>query len=204
MDALAHVYRVQKRYSNSEALFKKALTIKHKTGHKSDLEEADSLNGLGLLYINMNRCKEAETLLRQELAIRKRILGPDKTRVAKCMGELASLEYKQGDLREARRLSESALEITESTFGDNQRDSLHHLDLCVCCDLRLKDYAHAEPLIKRLLHSYEQRYGTNSPELIKVLCYYGQLLEKTGRFQESQIVSDRIRRIDSANAIQKI
>jgi tetratricopeptide (TPR) repeat protein len=204
MDALAHVYRIQKRYSKSEALFKRALAIRHKAGHKSDLEEADSLNGLGLLYIDMGRYKEAETLLRQELAIRKRILGPEKTRVAKCMGELASLKYKQGDLREARRLSEGALEITGPAFGDNQRDSLHHLDLCVCCDLRLGDYAHAEPLIKRLLRAHEQRYGVNSPQLIKVLCYYGQLLEKTGRLRESQIVSDRIRKIDSDNGIQKI
>lgn len=197
LDALANVRRVQRRYKESEAIFRGALAIRRKAGDKPDLDTANSLNGLGLLYLDMGRLKEAEATLRQELAIRQKGLGPREPRLAVCMGDLAALRYRQGDYSEARQLSQAALTITAPALGDGQRDSLRFLDLCVRCDLRLGDYSHAEPLVGRLLRSYEGRYGADSSHLVTVLGYHKRLLQKTGRWRDAQVVSARIRAIRS-------
>lgn len=56
-------------------------------------------------------------------------------------------------------------------------------------------FAEADELYKQLLASGEKEHGTNSPELIPVLMFMGQLYQSTGRLNDATLVFTRAEKL---------
>src|SRR5258708_28848259 len=69
LNNLANVYRLQGKYSEAEALFNRALTIREKALGSSHPDVGQTLNNLGLLYRDQGKYVEAEELLKRALTI---------------------------------------------------------------------------------------------------------------------------------------
>ncbi|HLJ97817.1 MAG TPA: tetratricopeptide repeat protein [Gemmataceae bacterium] len=80
---LAGVYRVQGRYRQAEALYRRALATAEKTFGRHDLEVATLLNNLAVLYKYTASFSEAGRLYLRALAITMKVLGPEHAEVAR-------------------------------------------------------------------------------------------------------------------------
>ena len=72
---------------------------------------ADLLNNLAQLFYAQGRFGEAEPLLRRDLAILEKALGPDHPQVAKSINDLANLYLSQNRYDEAEPLLKRSLAI---------------------------------------------------------------------------------------------
>jgi tetratricopeptide (TPR) repeat protein len=77
LNNFAPLYRARHRYSQSEALLKRALAIWEKTLGMDHAETASSLNNLADVYRLERRFADAEPLYRRALAIKEKALGPE-------------------------------------------------------------------------------------------------------------------------------
>jgi tetratricopeptide (TPR) repeat protein len=79
---------------------------------------ATCLNGLAWLYREQGRYSEAEPLLRDALAMLKRLLGEEHPAVAGSLNNLALLYADQGQFEKAAPLLEKALHMFQQLLGD--------------------------------------------------------------------------------------
>ena len=73
---------VQGKYSEAEALFNRALTIREKALGANHRDVGTTLNNLGLVHAAQRKYSEAEGLYKRALAIRERALGANHPDVA--------------------------------------------------------------------------------------------------------------------------
>src|SRR5262245_35911711 len=91
---------------------------------------------------------QAEPLLRDALAIRERVLGPEHPDTAASLISLAAL---LNESEQARQLIERALLICEKSFGTEHPGTAHGLNNFARVLFVQGDYAGAQSLYKRAL-----------------------------------------------------
>jgi len=116
LDSLATVYRIEDRYVNAEALYRRALDLVEALG-ASDLERAQLLNGLAETLQGQARYEPAEQLFFEVRSIREEALGPDHPEVAAVGNNLAELYAEDGRPHEAAALFEESLALLENSLG---------------------------------------------------------------------------------------
>lgn len=70
LNGLAELYRLEKRYSEAEPLYQRALSIREKSLGHDHPDVAQSLEGLSALYRQSSRLDEAEALDQRAETIR--------------------------------------------------------------------------------------------------------------------------------------
>ena len=91
MNTLAVLYQKQGRYGEAEPLFKRALTIREKSGDSGNSNLALALENLAIVYDDQGRYGEAEPLYRRALAMREKTSGPEHESVAVELNNLGLL-----------------------------------------------------------------------------------------------------------------
>ena len=81
------------------------------------IEKANRLNEMALLYYDQGRYSEAEPLYLQSLELYKKLLGKEHPKIAASLNNLAEIYKSQGRYSEAEPLYEKALEIAETKLG---------------------------------------------------------------------------------------
>src|SRR5262249_44658590 len=95
-----------------------------------DASVSEVLNRAGSYFAGRAAYSQAAPLLRDALAIREKVLGPEHPHTATSLNNLALLLQDQGDLAGARLLYERALAINEKALGPEHpatATSLHYL-----------------------------------------------------------------------------
>jgi tetratricopeptide (TPR) repeat protein len=149
-------------------------------------ELANSLEHLGLLYLNQGRYLEAEPLLQKVLTLRQQLLGSDHPDVATSLNNLALLYKSQGRYSEAEPLYMRSLEIRERLLGANHPDvatSLNNLAALYESQCR---YSEAEPLYVRSLDICERQLGADHPDVATSLNNLAELYRSQGRYSEAE------------------
>ncbi|KAL3489586.1 P-loop containing nucleoside triphosphate hydrolase protein [Aspergillus germanicus] len=77
----------------------------------------EAFNGLGNLYRNLGKLKEAEGMYQRALAGREKALGPDHTSTLDSVNSLGILYRSQGKLKEAEEMYQRALAGYEKALG---------------------------------------------------------------------------------------
>ncbi len=91
------------------------------------------MNNLAGLYVSQLRYQEAESLHKQALQMRKKLLGEEHHDVANSLNNLAELYHSQERYEEAEPLYLQALSVAEKTLGINHphtnaiRENLQYL-----------------------------------------------------------------------------
>jgi tetratricopeptide (TPR) repeat protein len=99
------------------ALSEEAVTLKRVTRVDEPLEVANSLNNLGLRYVNLGRLDDAEAAFREALAIKEPRLDPNDPSLAITLGNLAGVHWRRKDFDQAEPLYLRAADIMKAAHG---------------------------------------------------------------------------------------
>ena len=130
-----------------------------------DIQYANALENVAILYYKMGLYTEAEPLYKRALSIYDQALGPDHPDVATSLNNLAELYRHQARYTDAEPLYKRALLIYEKSLNPEHPDvamGLNNLALLYVSQAR---YTDAEPLYKRALLIFEKSLNPEHPNV---------------------------------------
>jgi CHAT domain-containing protein/tetratricopeptide (TPR) repeat protein len=146
----------------------------------------DALNQQVVQLYGAGKYAEATDIAQRALALTERQLGPNHTRVAPVLNNLAELYQAQGRYAEAEPLYERAIAIAEKTLGPDHPDVGKRFGNLAVMYLIQGRYAEAEPLLKRALVIDEKALGLDHPDVGRDLNNLAALYVDQGRYVEAE------------------
>ncbi|MDI1353999.1 MAG: CHAT domain-containing protein [bacterium] len=138
---LANVYRFEKKYTNAEEIYQRAIVVKEKKlGTHPDL--AHLKKGLAQLYMEMGKTSEVEKLLQSAYDIDKKKLGEANPATVAIQQELANYYRFTGNTKKSLDLIIKVVAKKKELYGEkhpNYIQALEDLALTQWEDKRLED-----------------------------------------------------------------
>ena len=113
--------------------------------------------------------------------------------------QLAAL-YKKGQVDDAIKIAEKALQVAEETFGEKHPYVSASLNNIALLYLSQREYDKAESYYERSLKIAEELLGENHPRLIDILEKMAQCCEAMGKYDKVDVIEDRIGDIEDMNS----
>jgi tetratricopeptide (TPR) repeat protein len=200
---LGSVYREVGDTEKSEAMLRQALAIRQRLFGENLLVAESMLELSATLQAYVFRFEteavyrsppaaltakltEAESLARQALAMRRRLLGNEHVDVADALNELCNSLYHQFKLVEAEQSAREALALARKLLPDDHRVALESLNNLSMVLLDLGKLEEAEALCRELLPRERKRLGEIHPTLVSLLSNLGQTLDHQHKFAEAE------------------
>lgn len=124
---------------------------------------------LGHIYDNLGEIDQAENLMRQSLALRRKIYGERSVETAKGLNDEAEMLLDKGQYVRAEAMVREAVQIREALIGPESpevAESLNFLGLALSYQGHRSE---AEKLFGRSERLWEQTRGPQSPDLLEPL-----------------------------------
>ena len=140
---------------------------------------------LGRLHQDAGFNKRAEPLLREALAIRRKVLGEEHGEIANSLTGVASVLRLNGDLAGAEAMLRDSLERNRRIRGEdhpNTGTTLHDLALVVAAR---GDTAAAESLFRQALDVHRKALGDKHPNVASTQSGLSRVLLAQGRYDEA-------------------
>jgi len=180
LSSRAGLLRARGDYTAAEALFREILaTYAEPLGDHLDV--ATSMLDLGKLLVREERYDEAEPLLREALAMRRRLVGAVHPIVANGLDALGVLAMERGDLAAADSFFTEALGIRRTIFEEDHPDLAASFSNLAEVRHRTGAYAEAERLYHDALASYRRAFGEQHPDVVYVMRHLASTLDAQGR-----------------------
>jgi tetratricopeptide (TPR) repeat protein len=149
-------------YASAIPLSERELSIVQELFGPNNLQVAEVMQDLAMLYRNIGDYARAEPLYLQSLKIKEQ-LGGSPIGVAETLADLSLLYQKKGDYARAELRYQQSLEIRERILSPNDPVVATTLNLLATVYFAKGDYARAEPLYQRSLKITEHARGPNRP-----------------------------------------
>ncbi len=140
------------------------------------LKRAKDLNAEAIEHRRRGAYADGILKVREALAIREKLLGPDHPEVAASLDTLADLLVDNADYAGARPLYERALQIRERTLGRNSRAVAFTLNDLGYLLFLSGEHAQAQVLLERARQILERNPGPNHPAVAMSLNHLGLVL----------------------------
>ena len=162
-----------------------------KKGYVPDQTELKKLNKEIADLQKRGRHDRAIPLAQKALQIVERSPEPDKSGLALCLNNLASLHYAQGQFIQAEPYYRRSLALIEETRGPD-----HILVSALQNNLAglyfdMAQYALAEPLYKRSLEIREKNLSPFHPDVLQSLDCLAAVYRQTGRIPDAMAMEQR-------------
>jgi tetratricopeptide (TPR) repeat protein len=193
---LADFYELQKKYTEAEAQYKRAIATLENKFPADNLGRVQILEELAKNYEKQGKYAEAEQRYERAMAIREKTLGPDNPKLVFWLapfpgcGGLAQLYIKQGKYAKAERLYKRVLAMREKA-GDFDPKVAWSLDDLAAVYKSQAKFAEAEPLLKRAIAIYQRVSGPNTPDEAFALDKLAALYEDQGKYAEAELLYKR-------------
>ena len=187
---LGDVYRDLGLWEEAVELQRRAVDLWRGLYPEGDPRLAVALNDLASVLYYLDRFSEAEELLRESLALRRRYAA-EPAQIARALNNLASTVKPQGRLDEAGRLYQEALAIRESIHGADHPAVAASLYSLGSLRFDAGDPEAAEPLLRRALTIYTAAHGERHTRVASVLATLGRLLHAQGQLVEAEDALER-------------
>jgi tetratricopeptide (TPR) repeat protein len=194
--ALDHAqYRIAEEWLQKALGIRSLLRSQHHSG-VSDIDIAETMNDLGIVYSKQKEYVKAEALMRQALALFEQTFGSYHADVAVVTTNVALQLLYQEKYVEAEPLFVQALSIWQ-----------HHADpeefahiACTTNNLATLyvvqgQLAHAEQYFRQALALWEHVKGPEHPDVARTLSNLGRLYRDQGRYAEAEPLFLRARAI---------
>jgi tetratricopeptide (TPR) repeat protein len=164
--SLAEVYEDEDKYPESEALFRKAVTIQEAQLSPDDADLGRTLDGLADVLFKEGNSSEAESLRRRSRTIYERALPTQSSSEAVLLDRRGQFRADEGKYKEAEALYKQAVNADETKYGPDHPKVADDLDMLARLyrDAEGFPIEEAGPLFKRILGIRQQNFGRNSPE----------------------------------------
>ncbi len=134
----ANIFRLQKKYTEAETLYLKAIKIKEKKlGAHPDL--ASLKRGLAALYMEMNKPAEVEKLLTSAVDINKKKLGEKNPSTLAAMQDLGNYYRINGNAAKSLELLNTVVQTKKVIYGEAHPNYIQALE-----DLALTQWQNAQ------------------------------------------------------------
>ncbi|HJP03186.1 MAG TPA: tetratricopeptide repeat protein, partial [Planctomycetota bacterium] len=164
----------------------RAVEIRLKELPDDHADSLESMNGLGLLFLDQGRLDEAEPWVRRVLDIERRVLGEGHSATLLAMNNLGHLLATRGRLEEAESLYREALDISRRTLGSEHATTLHSItNLGILLHNQGKLDA-AEPLYREALEISRRVLGDEHLDTLSSINNLGSLLGFQGKYEEAE------------------
>jgi serine/threonine protein kinase len=147
---------------------------------------AQSLNDLGVLNRVGGKAAAAEPLLRESLAMRRRLLGDGHKDVAVTLVELARVLEDQGRSKDAEPLAREALAIRLAVFGHEHRETATSKNEVGMILMQQGDLAGAEPMFRENVATSGRLLGRQHPNTVAGMGNLAQVLTSKGDLREAE------------------
>jgi CHAT domain-containing protein len=149
---LANIYRFEKKYKESEALYLKAISVKEKKlGAHPDL--AHLKKGLAQLYMDMGKTAEVEKLLVSAYDIDKRKLGEKNPATVAVQQELANFYRFTSNTPKAMELITKVLVIKKEIYGEEHPNYIQALEDLALTQWQANELAETKKNYKTVIES---------------------------------------------------
>jgi tetratricopeptide (TPR) repeat protein len=145
-----------------------------------------AFHGLGDLYSDQGKLKEAEELYRRALAGKEKALGPDHMSTFNTVNNLAGLYMKQDKLKQAGEMYQRALAVYEKALGPDHTSTLsivNNLGALYSDRGKLKE---AEEMYQRALAGREKALGPDHTSTLDTVNNLGALYSDQGKLKEAE------------------
>ena len=160
--------------------------VRHGNWSSDNLAVLGALLGLGNLYKDQGKLKDAEEMYNQALAGYEKALGPDHMSTLDALDNLGSLYRDQDRLWEAEKISQRALSGREKALGldhTSTLDTVNNLGLLYSKQGRLKE---AEEMYQRALAGKEKTLGPDHTSTLQTVNNLGLLYSDLGKLNEAE------------------
>jgi tetratricopeptide (TPR) repeat protein len=185
LNSLGLVYRAEKKYSEAEAAYRRALVIM--TAAYGDSVDVGNVNfNIANVLFDQGHQVEALPNLRTTLGIYQRLLGPDslKTAAALCMeGDSYRMMQRYAESEDALRRCADIREMDSGLEDGGVADALHSLSLTLIAQGK---FSAAEPRLKLAEKIREKTLGITSPLLAQTMEDHVSVLKELGRAREAE------------------
>ncbi|GFF56548.1 putative Pfs, NB-ARC and TPR domain protein [Aspergillus udagawae] len=145
-----------------------------------------ALLGLGNLYKDQGKLKEAEEMYQQALAGYEKALGPDHTSTLDTINNLGSLYKDQGKLKEAEEMYQQALAGYEKALGPDHTSTLDAVNNLGSLYRDQGKLEKAEEMYQRALAGYKEALGPDHTSALNTVNNLGLLYSNQGKLKEAE------------------
>ncbi|MGR0480328.1 MAG: tetratricopeptide repeat protein [Candidatus Electronema sp. V4] len=124
-----------------------------------------AFNDLAVVYIDMGRYAEAESLLKDDLLIKEKALGKEHPKVATVLNNLAGLYKAQGKYAEAEPLYKRSLEIWEKALGKEHPHVAAALNNLAGLYYKQEKYQEAAEMFERAIAVMKKKFPGGHPDI---------------------------------------
>jgi tetratricopeptide (TPR) repeat protein len=185
LNSLGLVYRAEKKYSEAEAAYRRALVIM--SAAYGDSVDVGNVNfNIASVMFDQGHQVEALPNLRTTLAIYERLLGPGslKTAATLCMeGDAFRMMQRYPESEDALRRCADTREKDSGLEDATVADALHSLSLTLIAEGK---FSAAEPRLKLVEKIREKTLGITSPLLAQTMEDHASVLKELGRPEEAE------------------
>jgi tetratricopeptide (TPR) repeat protein len=155
------------------------------------LKLADLLNRVGAYFHGRAAYTQAMPLIRDALATREKLLGPEHPLTAQSLHDLARVLSYLNDFSGARPLLERALAIREKVLGAEHPLTVQSLNDLARVLRYQNDFSGARPLLERALAIREKTLGADHPDTAMSLNNLARFLQARGDTLEARQLLER-------------
>ena len=181
---LAYCYAVQRRFSQSEAMFEEASGGLQRALGQDHPKTLDCLNSMAQLYIYQERFQEAERLLTEILETRGRVLGKQHPQYIETLANVGRVRLHLGSTQEAIRIFEQVTALSRRVLGDSHPDTLSATERTVNALRVTVALDKAEQLLKEKLAVEREVYGTTDERTLATMSSLAALNSEREHYPE--------------------
>jgi non-specific serine/threonine protein kinase/serine/threonine-protein kinase len=178
LGTIGDVYRSLGLYGPAEASLRAALEVQRRTGRPPEL--AAALDALGRLLLDRAAYEEAESLIREGLALRRRALDDEHADVARSLHSLAVALWQQGRDADAEPLYREGLSMCRRTLEPDDPLITAFLNGMGNVLVQLERPREAEPYYREVLERRRARYRGDHPDVAFALDNLAMCLHDLG------------------------
>jgi serine/threonine protein kinase len=141
---------------------------------------------LGVTFRDLARYGEAQPLLEQALATRRRILGPDHPAVAESLMDLGELLSQTSGLKRAEELLREAVAVERRAFGNESLEAADALSGLGGVLRKQGDYGQAETVLREALAIRQRRLPGDDAKVAQSLRTLGAVLHDRGDYKAAE------------------
>jgi tetratricopeptide (TPR) repeat protein len=168
-------------------IMQSALAIQRQLhGSEPHPDLAEAINNLAVEYEEEGNHEAAEKLLREGLAMNRRLLGDKHKELATGLSNLAFVLQEKGDLTRAEATFEQALAMQRDLFGNVHPDVAMTLSNLAYVYSALNDTRRELAAQRESLAIYRQLFPGDHPDVARVSNQLGFFLTEAGRYAEAE------------------
>ncbi len=150
------------------------------------LFQAQMMQVMGEVYVNLGLFSRAESLLTQAAQIRTRLLGPDDPVTLQSMHALAVNLYEQGRYADTEKLLGQTIEIERRVLGPEHPTTLSSMNTLANAFLADGRYGEAEALHRQVLDIRRRTLGADDPSTMGSLSNLAVCVREQKRYAEAE------------------